>query len=268
MNLITYGLGLFAALVFSTSAYPTSFSPVPFAKTVENAPVMVRGKVGSSYVEWAKGDDGVKRIYTFYELQGIETLKGSASGPNIMIRELGGMKDGSGMQVSGASEFQKGEEVVVFLRDRNADSTFDIFGLMMGKLDVHVDDNKNETLSGPAISMEPYSSQTWTMEALKNLIQEQSRQTTASPTPTAGAQTAKPPAPPSTLIQAKTRPLGSPGLIKTPIPLRPTSSQGDFEDGFSETGIKIVLFVGTLSVIVVFWIARLTRRRRKKSQTR
>ena len=74
-----------------------------------------------SYPEWGKDSRGTKRIYTFTELQTSEVFKGNASSPSMVIREMGGEKDGVGLNIPGTSRYDRGEDVVVFLRDKNED---------------------------------------------------------------------------------------------------------------------------------------------------
>src|SRR4051794_28005467 len=89
-------VALTAALAGPSSgrlSYATSFYERPFPDTVQDAPVIVRGKIGANHADWAAGPDGSRRIYTFYELRVDEVMKGTPSSPrNISIREMGGEK--------------------------------------------------------------------------------------------------------------------------------------------------------------------------------
>jgi hypothetical protein len=167
----------------------TSFYAQPFPSTVQETPVIVRGKVGMHYAQWSKDEQGNQRIYTYYELQVSETLKGDAPPQAIMMRELGGEKDGVGLQIAGTAEFQPGEDVVVFLNEKNPEGTFDIHGMMMGKLEVQVDADGDELLRGPSLNLtpgvlhedsptpeDPKQKKKWTLSALRQLIQEQKSQ--------------------------------------------------------------------------------------------
>ena len=80
-----------------------------------------------------------------------EVFKGAAQGPKLTIRELGGEKDGIGMQIAGAAQFSRGEDVVVTLGPRNADGTYDVRGLMMAKYSLEKDEAGNEYLNGPGL---------------------------------------------------------------------------------------------------------------------
>src|SRR6478735_8958545 len=109
------GLVAVALLVSLVSpAGATTFYERPFPETVYDAPIIVRGHVAGKNTDWGVGIDGVKRIYTLYDLDLDEILKGPLAGGRVRMRELGGQKDGLGMQVAGTSKFSQGEEVVVF----------------------------------------------------------------------------------------------------------------------------------------------------------
>lgn len=143
---------------------------------------MVRGKVGNSYADWGRSADGNKRIYTFYDLAVSEVLKGKVKGNSLLMREMGGEKDGVGMEVPGASHFERGEDVVVMLGERNPDGSYDLRGLMTGKMNVELNQSGNEVLVGPAVQgveshmggqsdTEPRKE--WTLSALRDLIRTQ-----------------------------------------------------------------------------------------------
>ena len=171
----------------------TSFSSQPFPDTVEDAPIIVRGKIGMIYTNWAYGADGTKRIYTFNELVVEDVLKGNGiTGATVVVRELGGEKDGVGMKISGAARFQKNEEVVLLLSDPNRDGSYDIRGMMMGKYNIERDEDGQEYIVGLGVmEMMPYedghdrhnhgeheghnASKRWTIDSLRELIKKQSR---------------------------------------------------------------------------------------------
>jgi hypothetical protein len=140
-----------ALLLFSSSVFATTFVEQSFPDSVKDAPNIVRGKVGSSHVNWALGADGVKRLYTFYELSQEEVLKGQISSRSVMLRELGGEKDGVGMQVSGTSSFERGEDVVVMLGPQNRDGSHDVYGMMMGKYNVERGNDGKDYLLGAGL---------------------------------------------------------------------------------------------------------------------
>lgn len=158
-------------------SYGTSFFVQPFPQIIEQAPVIVRGKVGMNYSDWGKDGEGIKRIYTYYELQVTEVLKGPLRSNSIVFRELGGEKDGVGLQIAGASQFEKGEDVVVLLKSKNSESSYDIQGMMMGKYNIQTDSTGQEILVGPGINGGAVSnskiSSSWTLEGVRQIIQKQ-----------------------------------------------------------------------------------------------
>jgi hypothetical protein len=168
-----------AALTFILTQEPllaTTFLPIPFPDAVKEAPLIVRGKIGIHYSDWDEDSEGSRRIYTYYEFIPSEALKGSLpSQPSITIRELGGEKDGIGMQIPGTAQFEKNEDVVIFLKPKNHDGVFDVHGMIMGKLNIFFDENNEEYLTGAALSPRSIHEGTnrWTLKALRQLLREQ-----------------------------------------------------------------------------------------------
>src|SRR5689334_6400670 len=83
------------SLTLVNPSFATTFYAQPFPETVQQAPIIVRGKTGASYADWSKTGEN-KNIYTYTDLQMTEVLKGKQIGPSILIREMGGQKDGVG----------------------------------------------------------------------------------------------------------------------------------------------------------------------------
>jgi len=135
---------------FSVSVFATSFTAKPFEQRVDEAHFVVRGYVGMTYSDWSLSQKGKKRIYTFTEVLTKEVLKGDVSSNSVMLRSLGGMKDGVGVMVHGVAKFKRGEDVVVFMGKQNSDESYSIRGMMMGKYQV-VQQGGDEVLKGPGI---------------------------------------------------------------------------------------------------------------------
>ena len=169
----------------------TSFYEQPFPETVEGTSTLVRGKIGSSRAQWVEGSDQVKRIFTFYDLEVTEVFKGKVAPKSVIqIRELGGTKDGIGMQVAGTAEFTSGEDVVVTLNEQNKEGSYDISGMMMGKFNIAKDDSGVEKIIGAGMK-EP-----WPLQALRELVQSQGQKAKAST--------------PQTLVQPSSSPQSTP----------------------------------------------------------
>lgn len=176
-----------AVLVTAMPARATTFFEQPFPESVKQAPIIVRAKVGASTVDWGLSQDGAKRIYTYYDIQVDEVFKGKVAGTNLKMREMGGEKDGLGMHVAGAAQFERGEDVVMMLNERNLDGSYDVLGLMTGKYNIRQNESGKETLVGFGIQGEGdghdhgnRGSQTgtgdekeWTLEGLRQLVREQ-----------------------------------------------------------------------------------------------
>ena len=180
--------GIGVLIGFASFCHATSFYERPFSEAVEDAPVVVRGKIGPSTTKWSMGIDGTKRIYTYTELQIDEVFKGDVKGHTLTMRELGGEKDGVGMQVSGTAQFNPGEDTVVFLDQSHIDEGgsapkdeyYDVRGMMMGKFNVVRPDNGKEYLVGAGITATDHpvlrsqnADGRWTIGALRELIQTQ-----------------------------------------------------------------------------------------------
>ncbi|MBL7717131.1 MAG: hypothetical protein JNL01_16830 [Bdellovibrionales bacterium] len=173
-----------------TSVWATTFVAVPFSQTVKEADTIVRGKIGDSHVDWSKvalDGEGSKRIYTYYELKVDEVVKGNLSNSkSVIIRQMGGEKDGVGLSIPGSAKFSAGEDVVVMLGPALSDQTHDLMGLMVGKLQVVRDEKGQEVLKGPAVSgdfgaegvalhgdhRDPAKTEPVTLEGLRRIVKE------------------------------------------------------------------------------------------------
>lgn len=147
-----------------------TLAPEPASKTLAEAPVIVRGKIsGKGEPTWGKFENDSRQIYTVYTLRINEVLKGASPAEAVIqFRELGGEKDGMGMRIEGAAEFQDGEDVIVLLRDKNAEGSFDLQGMSLGKISVTGEEPGQERLVGTAFASEPPENRT--LAYLRRLI--------------------------------------------------------------------------------------------------
>ncbi len=181
------GLGLALLGVFP-HAQATTFLQRPFPETIAEAPFIVRGIVGNSHSDWSSLKDGARRIYTFTDLGISEVIRGNVPGQQLVVRELGGTKDGMGMEVSGTAQFTRGEEVVLLLGETNPDGSRDVRGMMMGKFNIQQDAKGTQFLIGPGLSeVDPegmpghdhspktggHGDTVWSLNALRKLVREQ-----------------------------------------------------------------------------------------------
>lgn len=187
-------LSLLAIFQFPLLSWGTTFVEQPFPETVNETPVIVRGQIENQNTDWVKTSEGIKQIYTIYDLKITEVFKSKGNLSNkdkdktIQIRELGGEKDGIGLEISGVAHFDMGEDVVVMLKDVNSDGSYDVSGMMMGKYNLKKDDSGQEILIGPGIPSHTNSesSPLPSLHYLRRIIQEDSAQdskNTRLPTP-------------------------------------------------------------------------------------
>jgi hypothetical protein len=246
--------------------WATSFVPRPLPETTQKTPTLVRGKIGPSYSDWVKTPEGGRRIYTFYELQVTEVFKGDPKpGKSIQIRELGGEKDGIGLQIAGAAQFSPGEDVVVTLGEKNPDGTYDVRGLMTGKFGIEKDPAGNEILVGatgddgdaaPADRHENHQGP-WTLSEFRKMVASQSgtshSETSAGGTPRAGSSSSMP----ASSVSAS----ASPGASFSTAPqLQNERDQGAAQP--AETGFKWIYLGAAILLIGGWMVGRGTRRKK------
>jgi len=95
-------------------------------------------------------DAGIERVYTYYEFQVRESLKGNITESIIFVRTLGGTTLGGQSEViSGNAQLEIGKQVVLLLGEKSYDQSFEIFGLRNGVLSFASD---GETLTGAIIT--------------------------------------------------------------------------------------------------------------------
>ena len=159
----------------------TSFYPVPFVQAVQDAGVIVRGTVGQSYVDYVTDAQGGRRLYTFYPLHTTETFKTDdpQASETIILRSLGGEKDGIGMHVEGAAQFEQNEDTVVFLGKSQPGEPYDMQGMMGGKYVIKTNDRGEEFLLGGIYFAEQKDTDgsiktEWTLADLRRIVREQS----------------------------------------------------------------------------------------------
>ncbi len=98
------------ALIASSPVYGTQTPRMSFEQIVSESDAIAHGTVVKTWVGW---DDARRAIWTHYEIQVADTLKG-APAATLVISEPGGELDGVSMAIAGTPHYQVGEEVVVF----------------------------------------------------------------------------------------------------------------------------------------------------------
>jgi len=131
-----------ALLMFGASvATATSVQKFSLQELTKKSSAIVMAKVEDSYSRWEN-----KEIYTYYTLHVMEPVKGMKGETSLTIRQLGGRVDNIESIVPGMPKFLKGEEVVVFLTQKDAAGYPWVMGLQQGKYTITSDANGKKTV--------------------------------------------------------------------------------------------------------------------------
>ncbi len=174
---------------------------------------VVLARVSNQYAGW---DEAHRRIYTWTELEVLETWKGPDQS-SVLVKSLGGQVGDVGMRVSGTPEFVPGERVVVFLREVGAE--FAVVGMSQGKFrvvdDVAISDARG--LAYPAGAEEPVQPDlpSLPLSELRQRVHRAAADESLDEGDSGPADST--PSPP---------PLGSPGRAGSPLPETPAPQTG------------------------------------------
>ncbi|MFW5920894.1 MAG: hypothetical protein ACOCUS_03565 [Polyangiales bacterium] len=112
-------VAILAAVVTWWGAVPaadaTVMVEVPIEDMAESADAIVVGVVESSGTRMVIGPQG-QEPRTITKLRVSEWLKGPADAEEITLREIGGSWKGGGMRIDGTPTYERGEEVLLFLK--------------------------------------------------------------------------------------------------------------------------------------------------------
>lgn len=104
-------LALTSLLLAALPVGATVVMALTLEEMTARAQVIVRGVVRRTEVQW---DEGHTKIWTWTEVEVRETVKG-APRALVVVKQPGGSIPPMGQRVSGAGQFEPGEDVVVFL---------------------------------------------------------------------------------------------------------------------------------------------------------
>jgi hypothetical protein len=139
---------LLALFLIAPQALATSFFIRPFSEFTKTTEVIVRGITTDIHAESGSNENGEKTIYTYANLSLKDVIKGNLSGSSIRIRKAGGTVDDVTLEIPSSVEFKEGEEGVFFLGDEQADHSYEVIGMELGKFNL-VNQDGNEVLKGP-----------------------------------------------------------------------------------------------------------------------
>lgn len=102
---------LMIALALITASAPAAIAPrLSLESMIDRSPLIVEGHVTRSWTQW---DPAHQYIWTHYEIQVADALRGSVS--TLTVSEPGGSLDGVHQGFSGSLGYVSGEHVVLFL---------------------------------------------------------------------------------------------------------------------------------------------------------
>jgi hypothetical protein len=139
---------------FAPSAWATTLEQLTLDDMAQQSTAIVRARVIGSHAGSHAGTHGTN-IYTYFELQVIETWKSSGQINAQKTTEVavpGGAFDGIRQSVNGAPELKPGQEYVLFLWTSRSGLT-QVIGLSQGLFQV------SEESSGKAVARRPAASE-------------------------------------------------------------------------------------------------------------
>jgi len=124
----------------------TVLVPIEFRELVTIASTIVHGRVVDVRADWV---DGRRAIDTFVTVEANEYFKGGP-GESVVVRVPGGQMGRYRTIFVGAPEFQRGDEVVLFLRGNPARGAI-IVGLSQGAFRVAPDRTGRRVVTSPVL---------------------------------------------------------------------------------------------------------------------
>ncbi|HMI30730.1 MAG TPA: hypothetical protein VK527_03255 [Candidatus Limnocylindrales bacterium] len=121
------------ALAGAQVALATTVQKFSLQELTKKSDSIVMARVDSEVSSW---DAAHKEIYTFTTFTVLQPVKGHKGATSLTLRQLGGTVDNIASIVPGMPTFKKGEEVVLFLTQKDAAGYPWVMGLQQGKYTV------------------------------------------------------------------------------------------------------------------------------------
>jgi len=121
------------ALVGAPAALATTVQKLTLQELTKKSESIVMARVDDAVSSW---DAGHREIYSYYTLRVLQPVKGSKGATTITLRQLGGTVGTIASVVPGMPSFRKGEEVVLFLTQKDAAGYPWVMGLQQGKYSI------------------------------------------------------------------------------------------------------------------------------------
>jgi hypothetical protein len=131
-------IGLAACCLAIAPVFGTTLEQLTLADMARQSTSIVRARVTGSRSAYARSSDKGSAIYTYFQLQVLETWKSATQTTNGAATEVaipGGAVDGIRQSVTGAPELKSGQEYILFLWTSRSGLT-QVIGLSQGRFSV------------------------------------------------------------------------------------------------------------------------------------
>lgn len=136
---------LFITFLFISNVNSTSMFEVGLQELATTSQKIVQGKVTDVVTRWNK-DSTI--IFTYIRMNIEDDLIGADEDNEIIIKQVGGQIGLSVLEVEGATNYQAGEENVLFLfQDPENLACFQTLGMYQGKYNIYTDENGVQRVS-------------------------------------------------------------------------------------------------------------------------
>ncbi len=119
----------FSAAILTVPLFATTVEKMELPRLVSASDNIVQGRVESVEARYEN-----RLLYTYISVVVDEPIKGERR-RTVLVRQLGGRLGAKTMWIAGMPQFKTGDQVIVFLKNRQ-DGTYDIIGLNQGKYDI------------------------------------------------------------------------------------------------------------------------------------
>jgi hypothetical protein len=152
-------LGLLLAFLPNTGR--TLMVKLDLENLTQNSNLVIRATVENMRCSW---DTEHRRIFTFATLAVKEPIKGNSPTGSINITYPGGVVGDIAYIVEDTPQFRPGEEVIVFLKDKNPEGLREVYGWFQGKYTI-----ENNVVRENRLPVQTFLNQ------IKVIVQEQER---------------------------------------------------------------------------------------------
>ena len=120
---------ILVVVALAVPAFATTVRKMELPELVSASDSIVQGRVESVESRWENN-----QAFTYTSVNVDDPLKGGRRRA-VLIRQIGGKIGNLNVTVSGMPQFKRGDQVIVFLKNR-VDGTFDVVGLNQGKYEI------------------------------------------------------------------------------------------------------------------------------------